>query len=112
MRFSYFSRQAPRITKGAKKSIATVSIQDNCLWATALKTSWYHKCILLSIAAIKQFLILLKINQQNLKQAKTKQSRNQLTHSSSTKKRQADNSSFPVEIKSSSRPGVPTTMST
>ena len=35
-----------------------------------------------------------------------------LTHSSRTKKRQEDSSSFPVEMRSSSRPGVPTTMST
>ena len=35
-----------------------------------------------------------------------------LTHSSSTKKRTADRSSFPVEMRSSSRPGVATTIST
>ncbi len=37
---------------------------------------------------------------------------NGLTHSSSTKKRTEDRSSLPVEIRSSRRPGVATTMST
>ena len=35
-----------------------------------------------------------------------------LTASSSTKKRQHDSANFPVDIRSSRRPGVPTTMST
>jgi len=35
----------------------------------------------------------------------------ELTHSSRTKNRQAVSSNLPVEMRSSSRPGVPTTMS-
>ena len=44
-------------------------------------------------------------------QLKWKTSERELTHSSRTKNRQADSSSLPVDMRSSSRPGVPTTMS-
>jgi len=45
-------------------------------------------------------------------QGKWTDRKRQLTHSSRTKNRQADRSSLPVEMRSSRRPGVPTTIST